>query len=239
MQIYFLRHSAVCAVMKKSLLVFDYFMHEPGRGLRDGYISEENIKKACRVYAFASHAHQDHFNPCIFEWTAWNKNVTYILDETISKPEGGPNAVMLSRGKVYDDGYVRVQEFGSTDIGGSFYVECEGTSFFHAGDLNNWHWKDDGNLRHSQIMAAYFERELRFLKSRVKRIDYAFFPVDSRMGRDYGEGANLFIKTIQPRVFIPIHFVHFDDTAAFSKKHAAGKTVVMPVREYGQIMVHS
>ena len=46
-----------------------------------------------------------------------------------------------------------VKEFGSTDIGGSFYVECEGDKAYTTpGDFNYWHWKDDGDERYIRAM---------------------------------------------------------------------------------------
>ncbi|MDD5017571.1 MAG: MBL fold metallo-hydrolase [Eubacteriales bacterium] len=237
MRLYFLYHSAVCVVLKKSLLIFDYFINRKGKNLEEGLVSDEDIKNAGSVYVFVSHAHHDHYNRRIYKWAALNDNITYILDSTVPKAHTKGKAVMLSRGESYDDGYLCVQEFGSTDIGGSFYVTCEGTSFFHAGDLNDWHWKDDGNARYSRVMKLYFERELKFIRSAVEHIDYAFFPVDRRIGSDYDEGADMFIDTMKPKYFVPIHFSHFDDTKAFSEKHSAGTTKVFAIHKYGDRLI--
>lgn len=237
MRIYYLHHSAICVVLDKTLLIFDYFMHEPDKGMEQGHISEDDLKNAERVYFFVSHSHHDHYNPCIFEWEDLNKNVTYILDSTLPEEDTPGKKIVLSRGEQYDDGYLSVQDFGSTDIGGSFYVYCEGTSFFHAGDLNYWHWKDEGNARYSGIMEKYFDRELRFLKHKVSHIDYAFFPVDKRMGSDYDEGAEIFIDTMKPKFFIPIHFLEFDDTTAFRKKNKVMNTKVFAIQNNGERLV--
>jgi len=236
MQIYFLHHSAVCVKMDKSLLVFDYYQDRAG--LHMGGIGMDELTGVSRVYVFASHAHTDHFNACIFDWAAYNANITYVLDATIAAetelPEG---AVILSRGESFEDGYIRVREFGSTDIGGSFYVECEGKRLFHAGDLNNWHWKDEGNARYARVMGMYFERELRFIRHEVAHIDYAFFPVDARMGSDFDAGADTFIETMRPDVLIPIHFVRFADTLAYSRKQAGGPTRVLSISRKGERLV--
>ena len=218
MQIYYLYHSAVCVVQKNVLLIFDYFLHKKGKKISDGFIHEDMIREADRIYVFVSHSHHDHYHPRIFKWARMNDHITYILDSTLPKVRTKAKTVIMSRGDTYEDDYISVQEFGSTDIGGSFYAVFDGTSFFHAGDLNNWHWKDDGNEKYSRVMKMYFERELKFIKSRVDHIDYAFFPVDKRMGSDYDEGADMFIDAMKPEHFIPIHFVDFDDTAAFAKK---------------------
>jgi len=234
MRIYFLHHSAVCVALDQSLLVFDYYRFAHGKGIPDGHVSVDNIKAAGRAYVFVSHAHHDHFNRRIFDWADIGVPVTFILDSTVPATNVPQGAVFLCRGETFDDGYIRVREFGSTDMGGSFYVECEGKSFFHAGDLNDWHWKDDGNERYTRVMHKYFDRELRYLRHEVAHIDYAFFPVDKRMGRDYDEGADKFIEVMRPRHFVPIHFVDFADTEAFRKKHAGSGTEVLAVHRFGE-----
>lgn len=235
MQIYFLHHSAVCVLTDGALLVFDHFRHNPKARLEDGAVGMDDIAAAKRAYVFVSHAHPDHFNPRIFEWA--NGHVKFILDATVPKKGSPKDAVFLRRGETYDDKYVNVRAFGSTDQGGSFYLSCEGTSFFHAGDLNDWHWRDEGNARYSRVMSRLFARELRHLKRHITDIDYAFFPVDRRMGTDFDAGARLFIKTMRPRCFVPIHFVDFADTQAFSQKYARSGTRVLEVRENGQRLV--
>lgn len=237
MHIYYLHHSAVCVVIKGVLLIFDYFIHENDKGLECGHISNEDIKNAKRVYVFVTHMHFDHYNPVIFEWAKINPNVTYILDDTVPEPGEDINAVMLSRGKVYEDRIISVKEYGSTDMGGSFYVECREKSFFHAGDFNLWHWKDEGNEDYTRKMSLSFERELKYLRHGVKGVDYAFFPVDKRMGADHDEGAERFIEVMKPVNFIPIHFIEFSDTRAFRKKHWFDKINVFSIHKKGQRLI--
>lgn len=237
MHIYYLHHSAICVVIKDALLIFDYFIHEDNKGLECGHISNDDIKNAKRVYVFVSHMHFDHYNPVIFEWAQINANVTYILDDTVPQPGQDINAVMLRRDKTYEDRIIRVKEFGSTDIGGSFYVECMGKRFFHAGDFNLWHWKDEGNEDYTRKMSLLFERELEYIKNGVQGIDYAFFPVDKRMGTDHDEGADRFIEVMNPVNFVPIHFGEFGDTLAFCKKHRFGKTNVFSIYKKGEQII--
>lgn len=237
MRIHFLHHSAVCITLEQSLLIFDHFRSMPEKRIADGHVGIEDIRVAQRVFVFASHSHHDHFDRSIFEWASAGVPVTYVLDDTIPAADAPEDTVFLSRGKTYDDGYIHVQEFGSTDMGGSFYVECEGTCFFHAGDLNDWHWKDDGNEKYSRVMHKYFERELKYLRHEVDHIDYAFFPVDKRMGSDYDEGADRFIELMKPRFLIPIHFMDFADTESFQCRHENSGTQVLAVHHNGEQLV--
>ncbi len=235
MRIYFLHHSAIAIVLDKSLLVFDHYINE-NKGMESGTISEDDLKAAGRVYVFSSHSHYDHFNPQVFGWAKINPDITYILDSTIENADAGVKRVTLSRGESFEDGYIRVTEFGSTDIGGSFFVQCEGKSFFHAGDLNFWHWKDDGDERYIRAMTKYFEREIKYIKENINGIDYAFFPLDSGMGSGYEEGPDIFIREIKPKVFIPIHMKNFEDSQSYSKKRFEG-TEIISINKNGQRLV--
>lgn len=237
MRINYLHHSAVSISLEQSLLIFDHYKAVPGKRISDGHVSMEDISTAQRVFVFASHSHHDHYDRSIFEWAAAGVPVTYILDDTVPAAEAPEGAVFLSRGETYGDGYIHVREFGSTDMGGSFYVECEGVRIFHAGDLNNWHWKDDGNEKYTRVMGKFFDRELRFLRQEVREIDYAFFPVDKRIGRDYDEGADQFIEVMQPKVFIPIHFVDFADTERYRQKKLGSGTQVLAVHRNGERLI--
>lgn len=237
MTIYFLHHSAVAAVFGETLLIFDYYRHDNGKAIAQGHVSENEIRAAKRVYAFVSHVHHDHYNPRIFDWAELNDNVTYLLDDTVPEPNQRVNAVMMRRGETFEDETIRVTEFGSTDIGGSFLVQCEGTSLFHAGDLNFWHWRDEGDEKYSRQMALYFDREMKFLKKRAGDIDVAFFPVDKRMGTGYDEGADMFLGMMHPKLFVPIHFVDFVDTRMFADKYKGGMTHVAAIKKFGQKII--
>lgn len=237
MRIHYLHHSAVSVALEGSLLIFDHYLDRPGKRIEDGHVGIEDIRAAERVYVFASHSHHDHYDRSIFEWAKSGVPVTYILDDTVPAGDAPEGAVFLTRGEAYNDGYLFVREFGSTDMGGSFYVACEDTHFFHAGDLNNWHWKDDGNEKYTRVMEKFFDRELRFLRHEVEHIDYAFFPVDKRMGRDYDAGADLFIEVMQPKFFIPIHFVDFADTEIYRVKKEGSTTQVLAVHHNGDQLV--
>lgn len=235
MEIVYLYHSAVAVKIGGGLLVFDYFRHKPGGGIEEGYIGENELAAAARVYVFVSHPHSDHFNRCVFDWEKTNPRTAYVLDADVPDAPGG--AVKLSRGEAWSDDFLRVRAYGSTDIGVSYHVQCGGTSLFHAGDLNCWHWQDDGDERYARVMRTYFDREMRFIRHGVAHIDCAFFPVDRRMGGGYEEGPDRFIEIMKPRVFVPIHFVDFADTKAYVERMNGSGTRVLAVERLGQRLI--
>jgi L-ascorbate metabolism protein UlaG (beta-lactamase superfamily) len=235
MKIYYLYHSAVAVVIDGALLVFDYYRHKPNMGIEDGFIGERELAEASRVYVFVSHSHDDHFNPCVFDWAAVNPHTTFVLDADVpGAPEG---AVRVSRGEEFRDGFLSVRAYGSTDIGVSFHVQLGGTSLFFAGDLNCWHWQDDGDAHYASVMRNYFDREMRFIRHGVERVDCAFFPVDKRMGSGFEEGPDRFIETMKPVLFVPIHFVEFADTTAYAERMKDSGTKVFSIERPGQRLV--
>ena len=106
---------------------------------------------------------------------------------------------------------VGIHMYGSTDEGGSFYVKTntaniDSDSIFHAGDLNNWHWKDESTEQEVKEAEGNFLHEIKILKATCNNIDIVLFPVDPRIGSDFARGAEQFIQQIHVKQFIPMHF---------------------------------
>ena len=87
-----------------------------------------------------------------------------------------------------------------------FKIEVEGKTIFHAGDLNNWHWKDESTEQEVKEAEGNFLHEIKILKATCNNIDIALFPVDPRIGSDFARGAEQFIQQIHVKQFIPMHF---------------------------------
>ena len=127
--------------------------------------------------------------------------------------------------------------YGSTDLGVSFYVEVGGLHIFHAGDLNLWHWREESTLRQiTQAENLYYAAVQPLIG---KPIDVCMFPVDPRMGGMFEAGANHFIMTCKPRVFIPMHWHGRSEVAAdFARrcrtKYTEGLALTKP-RERAEI----
>ena len=56
MKITYIHHSSFCVELQNSILLFDYFKGELPK-----------FDKGKKLYVFASHFHEDHFDKCIFE----------------------------------------------------------------------------------------------------------------------------------------------------------------------------
>lgn len=156
----------------------------------------------------STHSHADHFNKDILKWKKDRPNIQYIFSKEI-KDSGVANAndaVFLDKLDIYEDSLIKIEAFGSTDIGGSFLIKCEGETVFHAGDLNNWHWDEESTPEEVKEAETAYLTELNILFEKVKELDVVMFPVDSRLGENYMKGAQQFIDKIKVKLFVPMHF---------------------------------
>lgn len=103
---------------------------------------------------------------------------------------------------------MKLEVFGSTDLGVSLYLEANGHTFFHSGDLNWWHW--------TSFSPDQLENEARDFKKIVdaledKNIDFYFVPVDDRLKPYDTLAIEYVVNKLQPQYVIPMHFKdHFD-----------------------------
>lgn len=181
------------------------------------------ISKDKPLYVFVSHFHKDHFNRDIFRWEEVHDNIRFIISKDTAQharhllrqdsiyrgPRPDPNRVtILRKGETYSDAVLSVKAFGSTDTGNSYAVTiCEsGLKIFHAGDLNCWTWRDESTQEEIAQAENAFEMELDPIAREFPAFDIVMFPVDSRIGTGYAEGAHRFLKSINVGHFFPMHF---------------------------------
>ena len=185
-------------------------------------LEEESLKAMRYVTALVSHAHGDHYSPDI-----WNlASAKFAAGFDVPAPLGVPK---LRPGQAVLPNDMKVTAYGSTDEGVSFHIVWDGVSIFHAGDLNDWHWRDEGGEEYAREAEGKFLKELEKIKQGVSHIDLAFFPVDPRMGSDYYRGAILFCEAMHPVRLMPMHFGRtFRPPEAFFQEIAPLTTLLLP-----------
>ena len=203
MRLIYIYHSGFIIESKEFAILIDYYRDTP-----EFYVHRHFLKRPGRLYILSSHAHPDHFNPEILEWKKIKKDIKYIFSKDIlkrrrAKPE---DALYLKKGDVFEDENIRIQAFGSTDVGISFLIDCEGKKLFHAGDLNNWHWKDESTPAEVAKAEGDYLHELNTLAETTNHLHLAMFPVDPRIGTDFMRGAQQFVDRIKTDVLVPMHF---------------------------------
>lgn len=212
MQVIFLHHSCFLVEVDDKVLVFDYFDGSRVNGFRftgkmPTYTPETPI------YMFASHSHQDHFDMDILRWSGQYPNIHYILSKDIRisphflekhgiDPKVRERVTFVSAGKKYEVNDLTITTFASTDAGVAFYVELNGVSLFHAGDLNDWKMEGVGDLINGKQERAY-RHEIRKLSNRP--INLAFVPMDPRLKEYQFLGIDFFLKNTDAEFVFPMH----------------------------------
>ena len=213
-----------------NLLVFDYWEGEGNRLPEAGKLNRNILSAYEHVYVFVSHAHPDHFSQVIYEWRE-GLPVTYIVSWDMAIGMRGKRIAPLETIEFSQD--LSVKAFTSTDLGVAFLVRAYGLNIFHAGDLNLWHWRQESSLREIEAAENAFYEACAPLKG--EKIDVALFPVDPRQGMMYDAGANHFILTQKPRVFIPMHWQDRTEVAIdFARRAKTTQTEVLALTRPGE-----
>lgn len=192
-------HSGFCVETKDSYYIFDYYK---------GELPALDRKKP--VYVFASHFHQDHYNPEIFELLKKQGflpgDMKAVLAADIRKKQYPKEIEVLrvSGNKTYSlqDGTV-VETLHSTDSGVAYLLTAKDCVIYHAGDLHDWRWEEESEeLNHD--MTARYRREIDGIAGR--KVDVAFLPLDVRQEKDYAEGMLYFLEKVRTRCVYPMHY---------------------------------
>lgn len=98
---------------------------------------------------------------------------------------------------------IQIDTMRSTDEGVAFYVTCEGTEIFNAGDLHLWKWPGEDPVI-NDFMIKSFEKYTSFLRGKTP--DLAFLLIDARLENYMFEGMDYYLSIMEPKVILPMHF---------------------------------
>lgn len=193
--LYFLHHSGFMLELETMILVFDYYL-DPLKRL------EDRLEKTDKpVYFFVSHVHGDHFNRAIRKFE--KRASGYFLHRDCHLALADDSLLHeMDVGETVNEGPLSVHMYGSTDAGGSYMVEAEGLTIFHAGDLNWWHWAGEGDSENWEARDWFF-RELSCIKE--KEVDIAMLPVDARQQAAREWGVKAYLSHFSAGLLIPMH----------------------------------
>ena len=183
MRVTFIGHSGFLVETATAYFLFDYF---------HGGIPALDRDKPLVV--FASHKHQDHYNPEIFNLFEDYPWVRFVLDKDCGikwkirewTDRGMDLTVKLIRvrkNQKYDlvmpgDKRLQITTYRSTDAGVAYLLEWEGQRIYHAGDLGHWIWEDRSE-EYNRRMAERYRSEMAKMKG--LSVDVAFVPLDPRL----------------------------------------------------------
>ncbi len=212
MQVIFIHHSCFLVEVDDKVLIFDYFAGDR----INGYTFKGKLPTYApdtKIYMFASHTHQDHFDMDILRWTNQYENIKYILSKDIRI---SPNflakhgidskvrerVTFASADHKYELDDLEITALRSTDAGVAYYVETNGVSIFHAGDLNDWKWEGAGDLINGKMTREY-RHQIKKLSG--KPINIAFVPMDPRQKADMFNGIDFFLRNTDAEFIFPMH----------------------------------
>ncbi len=196
MKITYIQHSGFMVEFRECALIFDFY-----KG------TLPSIRQDKKIYVFASHNHQDHFQEKIFNWQEIYPQIQYILSDDIQAEPAG-NRVFIGPEKDLELEHIRIKTLRSTDEGVAFFVSVrEGTggqavNIYHAGDLNWWHWEEEGPA-YNREMEKNFKQALSPIEG--AHIDAAFIPVDPRLENAYYWGIDWFMRHTDTALVYPMH----------------------------------
>ena len=233
MHVTFLAHSGFAVELDALCLLFDWWK---------GALPPLPADKPLLV--FASHRHEDHFNPAIFSLDDGGRPVRFLLGHDIRLTEGNlvrwsvpaetADKCLTLRGGERAEPLpgVSVESLSSTDEGVAFVVSAEGQTIYHAGDLHWWHWEGEDKAW-NRNMEVNFKRYLSPLEGRD--LDLAMTPLDPRLEDAAGWGLAYFLEHTNPKRVLPMHqWGDFGLTERFLARHPQWADRVIPIAAEGQ-----
>ena len=208
MKLDYIYHSGFAIEADGITVIIDYYKDSSEEAPDRGIVHDHLLKKPGTLYVLSSHFHPDHFNRDILSWKEQRPDIRYIFSKDILKHRRATaeDAVYINKGDVYEDENIRIEAFGSTDVGISFLIDLQGMRLFHAGDLNNWHWADESTPQEIKKREGDFLAILNDIRKECTAFDLVMFPVDPRLGSDFARGARQWLQYIPTRYFAPMHF---------------------------------
>ncbi|WP_418454835.1 MBL fold metallo-hydrolase [Allofournierella sp.] len=191
MKVTHLYHSGFLVELKHTLLLFDWYK---------GQLPPLDAQKP--LYVFVSHVHPDHYDPAIWKLYKEHPAVRYILHKKVPIHHGAELLRVGSRETHSLEG-LSIQTLRSTDTGCAFVVEAEGLRFYHAGDLNWWHWEGESQASNAWQDKAFHEELARIAGV---RFDCAFLPLDPRQEAAAPWGFVDFLKACPTAHAFPMHY---------------------------------
>lgn len=238
MKIIYIYHSCYLIEADNCSILIDFY--KDTISARKGYIYDTLLKSEGVLYILISHSHLDHFNRDILEWRKKKKNIKYLFSSDILESHlvSEADGCILSEGEIYIDNTIKIQAYGSTDIGISFLIEIDKKRIFHAGDFNIWQKIKNSTVEEIKIAEDQFLYILDNLVSVIGKLDVAMFPLDPRVGIDCFRGARHFLEKIETIYFLPMHFADwFEAITLFQEIASKYETVYCAWEKRGDYII--
>ena len=117
----YIYHSGFAIEAEGVTVIIDYYKDSSETEHNRGIVHDYLLQRPGKLYVLATHFHPDHFNREILTWKEARPDIRYIFSKDIlkshrAKPE---DATYIKKGETYEDETIRIEAFGSTDVGSS------------------------------------------------------------------------------------------------------------------------
>mgnify|MGYP000797873765 CR=1 FL=1 len=128
----YIYHSGFAIEMEGVTVIIDYYKDSSETEHNRGIVHDYLLQRPGKLYVLATHFHPDHFNREILTWKEQRPDIQYIFSKDILKHRRATaeDAVYINKGDVYEDENIRIEAFGSTDVGISFLIDLQGVRLF-------------------------------------------------------------------------------------------------------------
>ena len=134
MKLDYIYHSGFAIEADGVTVIIDYYKDSSETEYNKGIVHDYLLGRPGELYVLSSHFHPDHFNREVLLWKAERPDIHYIFSKDILKHRRATreDATYINKGDVYEDPNIRIEAFGSTDVGISFLIDLQGIRLFHA-----------------------------------------------------------------------------------------------------------
>jgi L-ascorbate metabolism protein UlaG (beta-lactamase superfamily) len=213
-RITYIHHDCFILEAGNRTLLFDYpapgYLPQPAAAVAAAALAGSHLT------VFASHSHDDHFDPAILAATAGAASRQFIVSDDVADLYGHtlpPDRITMEPEDRVDLDDMAVTALESNDLGLAYLIEMDGLTVYFGGDMALWDWPGNTPAANRAVGMSW-RRLLGRLEG--KRVDLAFSNTDPRLP-DSLCGAPDFLDRVRPRVFVPMHLgghVHHLDTFA-------------------------
>lgn len=200
MKITHIYHSGFVIDLAETVLIFDWY---------SGQLPAFDPSK--KVYVFVTHSHADHYSPRIWQLEKLYSHICYIIDCCTAPERKGENILHVQPGRHYNFAGILIYAIRTNDEGVAYDVNAEGYNFFHAGDLNIWHWNDASENDNAYSLRIY-RRQLEKISGCC--FDAAMVPLDPRLEENAPRAIEEFMRTIECEHVFPMHYWNRREEAA-------------------------
>jgi L-ascorbate metabolism protein UlaG (beta-lactamase superfamily) len=235
-RIVYIHHDCFFLLTSGRALLFDY----PS----PNYLPEAAAKAAASIMTganltvFASHSHDDHFDPDILEATKQAASRRFVVSDDVADlyadvlPAEEAITVVMEPDAVREVDGLTVTAMESNDMGVAYHIETDGLSVYFGGDLALWDWPGQTPAASRAVGMSW---RLALGKINKRPVDIAFSNMDPRLPSL--AGAPEFVAQVAPRVFVPMHLGgHVQYLERFADRLAGPSTTVFHYTRPGDVL---